>query len=180
MTQFFKGDPIELKMAEVASGLLEAKSLALTEFFEGCYSTRPFGAMIYDEGRSPLSNAIVRQIFIETFSEIFEAFRFAGSFESYLLVFRKIFGEDVGVTFTVPAPGKLGIAIAAEGIEFSKFVARKIVNNAYVFEEIVDEEGDNIVFQNIKGFQSQYELEQMLFEMVPGGIYTEITLSLGE
>ena len=73
------------------------------------------------------------------------------------------------------------IAIEAEGIEESNFGLRRIVDNQYVVDELVDREvpGNNIVFQTIKGFTSQYELEQMLFEMVPAGIYTEITLSLG-
>jgi hypothetical protein len=181
MTQAFKpNDLLEQRMVSVASGLLGAKSLSLTEFFEQAYEAFPFGAMIYDEGRSPLSNAIPRNIFLEAFSQIFEAFTVAGSFESYLFVFQRIFGETVDVEFDVPAAGKLNITIVADGIILSDLVERRIVNNEYVFSEIIDDEGDNISLQTIKGFQSQYELEQMLFEMVPAGIYTEINLTVGE
>jgi hypothetical protein len=76
-------------------------------------------------------------------------------------------------------PGKLNIDITASGVQISDFISREIVNNEYVFDEVIDDEGDNIVFQGVKGFETQYELEQMLFEMVPAGIYTEITLTLG-
>jgi len=177
--QYFKGDELELKFYNSGSDLMDSRSLEKDEFFDDAFACFLLGELLYDEGRAPLSNAIPRDIFRESFSVVFDAFVVAGSFESYLTVFRKIFGDDVDVTFTVPGPGKLNIDIVAEGVVESNFVARRIENNAYVLDEILDDESDNIVFQTIKGFQSQYELEQMLFEMVPAGIYTEITLSLG-
>jgi hypothetical protein len=186
--QKFSKDPKEEKLAEVTLPVLASKSTELTNFYNGCYSCFPFGAMLYDEGRTPLSNAIEREIFIESFGEVFEAFTVAGSFESYISVFKKIFGDATEINFEVhdpddeesPAPGCLNIDIIAAGVQLSDFAARYIESNEYVYDEIVDDEGDNIAFQTLKGFQSQYELEQMLFEMVPDGIYTEITLSFGE
>jgi hypothetical protein len=83
------------------------------------------------------------------------------------------------VDFTVPAPGKLNIDIEAAGVELADFISRYIEDNTYLFDEVIDDEGDNIVFQSVKGFQSQYELEQMLFEMVPAGIFTTISLTIG-
>ncbi len=177
--QKFKNDDDENNVIESGLPALDATSFQLSEFFAGAYDTYPLGDMIYESKRAPLTNAIIQSIFRQSFNEIFTAFTVAGSFESYLSVFRKIFGDDVTVEFTVPGPGLLNIDIEAEGVEFSNFVARTIVDNAYVFDQIVDEVDDNIVFQTVKGFQTQYELEQMLFEMVPTGIYTEITLTLG-
>jgi hypothetical protein len=135
--------------------------------------------MIFESKRSPLANAISQDIFRLAFTEIFQAFLAVGTFEAYLTVFRKIFGDDVLVTFTVPAAGKLTIEIEAVGVDLSDFVSRFIVDNLYYFDNIVDEDGNQIQFQTLVGFQTQYELEQMLFEMVPAGIYTEITLVLG-
>lgn len=180
MPQYFKGDPEELKYYAVGQPLMDIVSGEKDDFFDDAYACALLGELIYDNGLSPLANAISRDIFRTSFSTVFDAFIVAGSFYSYLTVFEKIFGEDVEVTFTVPAPGKLQIDIVAAGVEESTFVARQIESNAYVFYEILDQEDDNLVVQTIKGFQSQYELEQMLFEMVPAGIYTEITLSLGE
>lgn len=177
--QYFKGDETEQKIDQAADGLLSVLSAAKDDFYTGAYECAPLGDMIYDSGRSPLSNAIAKVIFRESFKEIFEAFVKVGTFEAYLTVFRKIFGEDVTVEFTLPAAGKLQINIEASVVELSDFVARSIVDNEYVFDEVIDDVDDNIAFQTVKGFTSQYELEQMLFEMVPAGIYTEISLTLG-
>ena len=180
--QFFKGDATELKYYESGKGILDILQLQIDLFAAGAYETYVLGDMIHDSGRSPLCNAIRKEIFRQAFKEIFEAFVVAGSFESYLTVFRKIFGDEVTVEFTVPGPGQLEIDIEADGVELSDLVVRQIVNNAYQFFNLVDQESNeiNIAVQTIKGFQSQYELEQMLFEMVPGGIYTVINLTIGE
>lgn len=179
MPQFFKGDPTEMKYYNSANPIIESIGDQRRAFFEGAYDCFVLGEVLYDNDFAPLARAIPREIFRESFSTIFDSFIVAGTFESYLTVFRNIFGEDVDVTFTVPGPGRLDIDIVAAGFQLSDFVARKIENNAYIFDEIIDDEGDNIVFQTIKGFESQYELQQMLFEMVPDGIYTEISLTVG-
>ena len=177
--QFFKGDELEKKFYDSALPIQSLLSLDKDAFLQGAYSAGPLGDIMFDDSRAPLSNAIPKEIFRGAFKEIFEAFVSVGTFEAYLTVFRKIFGDTVIVNFTVPAPGKLNIDIEAEGVELSKFISRYIEENAYIYDYVIDDEDDNIVFQTIKGFQSQYELEQMLFEMVPAGIYTEITLDLG-
>lgn len=177
--QYFKGDEDELKMAAAGNDLMTQASDAKTEFFNDAYGCFVLGELLYDTGRAPLANAIPRDIFRETFESVFDSFVEAGTFESYMNVFRKVFGDDVGVVFTVPAPGKLLIDITSAGFVISEFLARQVEDNSYVFYNMIDDEDDFIVFQTVKGFTSQYELEQMLFEMVPDGIYTEITLTLG-
>lgn len=177
--QNFKGDATELKFRAVAGAVGGALSFQKSQFFDDAYNCYELGSILYDMGRAPLANAIPREIFRESFQTVFEQFLEAGSAESYLTIFRKIFGDAVEVEFTIPGPGKLNIDIQALGVEEYFFGARRVVNNQYVIDELVDDEVDNIVFQTIKGFQSQYELEQMLFEMVPAGIYTQISLSLG-
>jgi hypothetical protein len=176
--QYFKGDDQELKVEASAAPILDLLSSEKSSFFAGAYDAAGLGGVIYDADRSPLANAIDRDIFIASFAEIFTAFTVAGSFESYISVFQKIFGSSVYVHFTVPAVGKLNIDIIASTVDLYNFVARSIVGNAYVFDEVVDYTPDNVAFQLFKGFQSQYELEQMLFEMVPAGIFTTITLTL--
>ena len=177
--QYFKGDEKEQKMVGAGLPVTSALSLQKDLFFDGAYEAAPLGDLIYDTNRAPLARAMPRDIFRMSFKQIFDAFVEAGSFESYLTVFRKIFGDDVEVVFTVPGPGKLNIDIAASGLEISRFVVRRVENNAYVFEPLVTQDGDQIVFQTVQGFQSQYELEQMLFELVPAGIYTNISLTVG-
>jgi len=180
VAQLFKGDANERKFYGAGKPLIDALQTQKDLFFQGAFTGFKLGEMLYDEGLSPLANAIPREIFRESFSVIFDAFIVAGSAESYLTVFRNIFGEAVEVEFEVPGPGQLNIDITASGSAISNFVTRYIQDNAYVFDNIIDDEGDNIVFQTVKGFQSQYDLEQMLFEMVPDGIYTQISLTIGE
>lgn len=178
--QYFKGDSREKKFYNCGLEIMDNLSMQKDMFYDDAFETADLGDLIKEDLRSPLANAISPTIFRSSFKEIFDAFVVAGTFESYLTVFTKIFGDDVEVDFTVPSPGKLLIDIVASGLEESPFIERHIVSNVYLFEEVVDYVDDNIVFQTVKGFQSQYELEQMLFEMVPDGIYTEITLTLGE
>lgn len=176
--QYFNGDDVEKKYYNSGAVKMNELSLQKDEFFDDAYACQVFGDLLFEEMRSPLSNAMPKEIFRESFSEIVQSFIEVGTFESYLTVFRKIFGPDVDVTFTVPAAGKLNILIVAEGLEISNFVSRYIQSNQYNFDNVITQDGDQIVFQTVNGFQSQYELEQMLFEMVPSGIFTSITLTI--
>lgn len=177
--QFYKSDETELKYYNAGSGLMDALSLSRTDFFLNAYLCFSLGDLIWDSNRSPLAKAIPRNIFREAFPIIFETFLEAGSLEGYITIFKNIFGEDTVVTFTIPAPGKLQIAIEAAGVVQSDMLARAVVGNSYAFDEVIDNEDDNIAFQSIKGMESEYEVTQMLFELVPSGIFTEISLTIG-
>jgi hypothetical protein len=178
--KFKESDALEEKFYQAGLEAMETIGSQRDQFFSGAYETYALGEMIYDTGRSPLSNAIVRTIFRETFKEIFDAFIAGGTFEAYLTVFRKIFGEDVIVEFTVPEPGKLNIDITATGLEVYDLLSRYIVDNEYFFDEVINYDSDNIATQGVKGFETQYEVEQMLRELIPAGIFTAISLTIGE
>lgn len=182
--EYFKGDTDEQKVFAAGEEIFNTLSTQKDLFEEGAFETAPLGDMIWESGRSPLSNAISQAIFRLSFKEIFDAFVAAGTFEGYITVFKKIFGDDVTIVFAVPAAGKLQINIEAEGVELTDFVARVIGEDGRYEYDVVsaydtDQDEDTIAFQTIKGFQSQYELERMLREMVPGGVWTEISLTLG-
>lgn len=177
--QFYKGDEKELKMYNAANLPILNLENGKDDFFDNAYRAYALGDVLYDSGRAPLANAIPREIFRESFATIFSSFLQAGSFETYLEVFRNIFGDDVEVVFGVPAPGKLTIDITATGLAVFDLIGRTIQDDSYLIDEIVDRDGDNLVGQSLKGFETEYELKQMLFEMVPDGIYTQITLTVG-
>lgn len=177
--QFYKGDDTELKFYNAGLQSFEEINTQKDLFYSEAYTAYDLGGLIYDLKASPLSSSIKREVFRQAFKEIFDGFINAGTFESYVNIFKKIFGESVAITFTVPAPGKLNIDIVADAVVLYDFAARYIVGAEYVFDEVIDDEGDNIVFQSIAGFNSQYELETMLFELVPGGIFTTISLTVG-
>src|ERR1044071_6027784 len=101
MAQFYKGDALEQKVFSVVKPTLDNISLQKDLFFDGSYEASGLGEVIFDAGLSPLSNAISRDVFRDAFKQIFDAFVAAGTFESYLTVFRKIFGDDVSVNFAV-------------------------------------------------------------------------------
>lgn len=176
--QYFKGDEKELQVYGVTDALFDSISLSLNAAFEGIYESEPLGGFLYDNELVPLTNAIKRDVFVRAFQQIFESWQFAGTFEAYILVFKKIFGEAVEIVFTVPDPGKLNIDITTTGVELNHFVARSIVNNAYVFEDVIDQDGDNICFQNVLGLETEDELLKVLFILVPSGIYTEVSLTI--
>jgi hypothetical protein len=177
--QYFKGDVTELKVYNSASTIFDNISRSLNECFDGIYNAVTLGQFLFDEQRMPLTNAIKREVFITCFKQIFEAWSFCGTFESYILVFKKIFGEDATIEFTVPAAGKLQINIDVEGVQTSNFQSRDIVDDDYVFSNIVDDVGDKILFRTPLGIASQFELETILFSMVPSGIFTEVSLTIG-
>lgn len=177
--QYFKGDDTEKKYVEAFASILENIAIQRDLFNVDAYQACPLGDLLWEDMRAPLAKAIKKEIFRKAFGELVEAFFEVGTFEAYLTVFQKIFGDDVGVEFTVPGPGQLKIVIAAAGFDLSDLAARRIEGGEYSFDELVDDEGDNIIVQTIIGFQSQYELEQMLFEMVPAGIFTDIDLTVG-
>lgn len=179
MAQFFKGDDTEKKYYESGRTISEVLSGQKTEFFDQAYGCFVLGELLCDNDYSPLANAIPREIFRESFETIFDSFLVAGTFEAYLTVFRNVFGDAVEVEFTIPAPGKLQIDIVATGLAIYGMTVREIIDDAYEYFTLVDDEDDRIVLQAVKGFESQYELEQMLFEMVPAGIFTEISLTVG-
>lgn len=177
--QYFKGDALELKFEAAAVPILTILSGEKDQFYDQAYEVQDLGGVIFDSKLAPLTNAIPRDVFRLAFKEIFDAFIKVGTFEAYITVFKKIFGDSVSIVFTVPGPGKLGIVIGASELELSEFITRYIEMNAYVFDEVITHDGDQIVFQTVMGLSSQYELEQMLFEMVPAGIFTDITLNFG-
>lgn len=180
MAQFFKGDARELQFYNSGKPTTDLVQDEKDSFFEDAFECYLLGDLLHDNQISPLANGIDRLVFRQSFSAIYESFITVGTFEAYLLVFSKIFGDDVEVEFDVPAPGKLNIGIQAVGLDTFNFAVRRIVDNQYLVDRIITQAEDVLVFRSFKGIDSQYELEQLLFEMVPQGIYTEITLTLGE
>lgn len=176
--QYFKGDAKELKFYESGKPIMDILSGAKDEFFDGAYSCFLLGELLYDTDRAPLANAIDREIFRELFATVFNAFIVAGTFESYVSVFKNIFGDDVVVEFTVPAAGKLEIEIQATGILFADRLSREIIDGAYEYSDRITTDADTRVARIPKGFETEYEAQQMLFELVPAGIYTTISLTI--
>src|SRR5690606_13222941 len=99
----------------------------------------------------PLVGVITRETFRSSFFAIHQLFTRPGTFEFYLDVFRAVWGDDVEVEFSIPQSGVLQINIEALDVQLSIAAARRIVNNSYVYDEIIlqggDYDGNNLAFQ---------------------------------
>ena len=177
MTQKFKGDATELKMEAAAKPAFDLCSVALDSFYDGCYSAEDFLLMLYDEGRMPFSDRVPRDSFVSFITEAIPNFPNTGTFESYLFILKAVFGEESTISFTVPAAGKLQIDVNASTALLFGFQAREFVGAHYDFYDMVTDDGDSIVFQSISGIESSAQLNALLNELFPVGIFTEITLS---
>lgn len=177
MTQKFKlNDELEARVASVFDPILTSLGLERVNFYEGAFTAQPLGEVLLNLKRDPMVGVISDEVYVEAFSAIHELFTRPGTFEFYLQLFRKIWGDNVDVEFTVPDPGVLEINIeAVEAISY-RFIARRIVDNAYVYEPVIDDEGDNIVFQGTIGLKTQDEVDLLMKEISPANIFTTATL----
>lgn len=173
---FRQSDEKEKKVFDAVSPMLIICGTALDAFFAGAETAYPLGDVLFNLDRAPLANAVTRETFRKGFFAFFQLFKRPGTFEYYLDVFRAIFGENVDVEFTIPAPGHLFINITALDLVLVDFISRSIVANQYVFDEVLDHEGDNIAFQTVEGIKTQSELDAVLIELTPAGIFVQATL----
>lgn len=176
--QLFKNDELENKINDAVETCFANISSEIDDMEAGVFECFKLGEMLFDNDFMPLTNAITRSIFIQCFKQVFEAWSLCGTFESYISVFKKIFGVDADIVFTVPGAGQLNIAIATSQTNITDFIARTVSGNSWTYDNIVDENGDKIQFRTQKGIESQYELERVLFSMAPNGIYTQISLTV--
>jgi hypothetical protein len=177
ITQKFKGDPLELQMELAASPAFDQCSASLDDFFANGYGAAPFLLMLYDEGRMPFADRIPRDAFVSFFTEALSRFPFTGTFETYLFILQSLFGSGTTVLFTIPAPGKITIAInAADRIQF-QFIATEFDGSQFVDTQMVDQDGSDLIFSGISGISSQYQLQQLLSELIPAGIFPSVSLT---
>jgi hypothetical protein len=177
--ELFKGDAIEQKVMNAGLSAFSSIDAAKQSFYADGFKCATLARLLYDENRAPLTTSIPYENFKDVFNIIFDLFPVTGTFEVYIAVFNAIFGDDVEISFTVPDPGKLAIAIVATGLESSYFSAREIVENEYESNRVTDDQGNKLYFVGIKGLTSEYAVTTMLYEMVTGGVYVTVSLTLG-
>lgn len=177
MVQNFKGDASELKMQDVGNPILDLTDAALDDFYINGFDASPFLLMLYDEGRMPFSERINRDAFVDFVKQALINFPVIGTFESYLFVLKAVFGENTEIRFTVTGPGLLSIEVEAVANTEFQFVAREFVSGAYVYYEVIDFEGDLLIFRGVAGIDTEYELVLLFSEIMPAGITPDISLA---
>lgn len=175
---FKENDALEAMIRDCALPTLQELGLQRDAFYEGAYTAYPLGEILYDLVRDPMSGVITREIFTTSFFAIHGLFTRPGTFEFYMQVFRTIFGENVDVEFTVPAPGKLLINTSVLDTESFNILARRVEDGAYVYYNLVTSDGDLIVGLGAKGIKTQGEVNALMFEISVAGVWTVCTLSL--
>ncbi|AEG42328.1 hypothetical protein BdPhPhi1402_gp31 [Bdellovibrio phage phi1402] len=176
--QFFKStDADEQKFYQIAASTMDILEAQENAFFAEAYACFILGQVLYDTGASTISTAIPRYIFRTAFFAIFDSFVEGGSLESYMTVFRAIFGDSVSVEFEVPQPGVLYINI--QGLEYitEPITGRRIVDNKYVYDDILDSNGEQILAQTTMGVKTQKDMDIIMPELTPEGIFVQTTLT---
>lgn len=178
MQLFKETDNREIKVRDAGLKLLDLLGADRDAFYNGAYEAYPLGDVFINLNNSPLARAIPPEAFRASFFAIHELFTRPGTFDFYLTVFRAIFGAGATITFTIPAPGKLEIGIESLSVLLENFAARRIANNAYFYDDLVTENGDNLVFQGSQGIKTQAEVDALMKELAVQGVYTTATLTI--
>lgn len=175
--QFFKEtDDDEKKFYQITAPTMDILEAQHNAFFDEAYYCHLLGEVLYDTGAATFWAAMSRDIFKTSFFALFESFIEGGSLESYMTVFRAIFGNDVDVEFSVPNPGHLVINIRALDITLEPITTRRIVNNSYQYDDLLDSDGEPIMAQVTKGIKTQQDMDILMPELTPAGIFVETTL----
>ncbi len=178
MQLFKESDAKEVKVRDCVLPLLQNLGVERDAFYNGAYTCFEFGDVLIALNASPLADTISAEAFRTGFFAIHELFTRPGTFEFYLEVFRAIFGDDVDVEFVVPAPGRLQINIESLTTLTADFLSRSIVDNVYERDEVVDHDGFNIAFQGTVGIKTQSEMDALMVELHPAGLFVETDLEL--
>lgn len=176
MQAFKENDPKELKVRSSFDPALSLISSNRSEFYEGAYTSYGLGQILFNLKNDPMARLVDLETFLESYPAFHELFTRPGTFEFYLQLFRSIWGDQVEVEFIIPAPGHLKINISALTSRLDSFGAREVSGNAYQYHEVSDHEGDILMFQTSQGIKTQEEVNRMIVELHPQGIFLEINL----
>jgi hypothetical protein len=174
--QNYKGDETELKFKASGMPAFDLTIDGLEEFNQQAYNTDAFLLMLYDEGRMPYSQRVKREVFVAFMRKALENFPFIGNFESYLFILGEIFGKESVIFFEIPAPGKLSISVDASSDILYEATARELSSGAYTFYELVDMDGNELVYKALSGIETEEELYLLFSEIMPAGLVPTISL----
>lgn len=178
MTQRFKdNDADELIVINLATPSLAALTLDLDAFLAGAFECYLLGDVLYDLVRDPLADVITRPVYRSSFPAIHNLFTAPGTFEFYIDLFKKVFGDDVEIEFVIPSPGVLEINLTEATDEEFNLVAREIVDDVYVYSNLVTSDlNEPIMGVGPKAIKTQAEIDGLIAEVSAYGIYTTATI----
>lgn len=178
LQRFKESDTKELQVINAAIAPIDEIGYDLDDFFDGAFKSFGLGEVLYDLDRDPMSGVITRDTFRKSYWAIHNLFTKPGTFEYYLEVFRSIWGDSVEIEFEVPSPGILNINASVLDVEEFVLIAREIEDNAYVYSPIIEYGGDRLTVRDKTGIKSQSEIDALMNEITPNGIFVTTTLVL--
>lgn len=168
--QFKETDLQAVKVDTAGAAMLDSIQADRTALKAGALDCFVLGDVLYQMNAHPLVPVLTQEVFRVSMRAITDFFKRPGTFEFYLAVFRAVWGEDVGVVFTIPFPGKLIIDIDASTIANYDFQVREIIGGSYVFTDLHTTDDDaQITVRDATGVQSQAQVDKMMRELNPQG-----------
>ena len=168
--KFIEGDAEENKFFTVFSEVVNSTMSDIEQYYNQAYGSKELGNALYELQRVPIYRVLEKSLFLKAYSKILQGEAYIGTIEGYLTILRAIFGDNATINLTIVAPLHLKFDITAEVQQFYLWVDN--YNN-----EIVDENGDNIVFEEIVALLSSRQLLELLKQTTNAGTFVEFTLN---
>lgn len=168
--RFIDGDEEENKFFNVFNNVVQTTLSDIEQYFINAYGSPELGRALYETQRVPIYKMLEKSLFIKAYNKILEGEAYIGTIEGYLTILRAIFGDNADIKLTIVAPLHLRFDITAEIQQFYIWVDNED-------NEIVDENGDNIVFEEIVALLSNRQLLEILKQTTNAGTFVEFNLN---
>ena len=167
---FINGDAEENKFFNVFNRVVSSTMSDIEEYYNQAYGSKELGNTLYELQKVPVYKILEKSLFLKAYSKILEGETYIGTIEGYLTILRAIFGDNAIIKLTIVNPLHLKFDITAEVQQFYLWVDNN--NN-----ELVDENGDNIVFEEILAVLSNRQFLELLKQTTNAGTFVEFTLN---
>ena len=168
--KFIEGDAEENKFFTVFSEVVNSTMSDIENYYNQAYGSKELGSALYELQRVPIYKVLEKSLFLKAYNKILQGQAYIGTIEGYLTILRAIFGDNVIINLTIVAPLHLKFDITAEVQQFYLWVDDND-------NEIVDENEDNIVFEEIVALLSSRQLLELLKQTTNAGTFVEFTLN---
>lgn len=168
--RFLPDDEEEKKFYSVFNKVMQNTFNDLKQYYNNAYGSPELGRALYEEQRVPIYKVLEKSLFIKAYNSILQGQAYIGTIEGYLTILRAIFGERADIKLTIVAPLHLRFDIVAEIQQFYLWVDDEE-------NEIVDNDGNNIVFEEVVALLSNRQLLEILKQTTNAGTYVEFNLN---
>ena len=167
--ELFINDEIHRAVHDIALTVKEQTELdELVIWISDAYKNHQLGQMLHESNSFELG-AYLKEAFIrEKYDLVVEAFAHLGTYEAYILLLKATFGEDITIVFTNPSAGVLNVTVDNYGVDGDNLTTQ-------VPDNLTTQVPENLVTRKIDSLLSPKEMELLLQQMVPEGIFATFT-----